>query len=108
MAITRKVKEYYCILAVNDKLKSIWKGWTLLGWKVLGKLPIEQRVMAAERMTICLECPHLVPAVNVCNQCGCQMNVKTLDPASSCAIKEPGQKKWESEKYKSTHSLNSP
>ncbi len=92
---------------MNHKLKSIWKGWTLLGWKVLGRLPLSQRVMAAKRMTVCLGCPHLMEGINVCDQCGCQMNVKVLDPENSCAIKEPGQKKWNKENPFLIHSLDS-
>lgn len=46
-----------------------------------------------ERMTICIECPHLIKLTKQCSKCGCFMDAKTRLPNSSCPIG-----KWDSVK----------
>lgn len=38
------------------------------------------------RLTICMECPELIPAINQCTKCGCLMELKAKLEAAKCPI----------------------
>jgi len=41
---------------------------------------------AMERMRICVECPKFNEKKDICNQCGCNLQLKTLIPIASCPL----------------------
>jgi hypothetical protein len=47
--------------------------------------PHASEELAEERMSICQECPELLPTKN-CKQCGCFMTIKTKYEAAKCPL----------------------
>lgn len=45
---------------------------------------VETKV-ATERLSICKECPKLLPTGN-CKECGCFMNIKVKLPIAACPL----------------------
>lgn len=56
--------------------------WDLFN-KNIGRV---EDLLAKERMSICLECPKLIPITNQCKECGCIMSLKTKLPNASCPL----------------------
>lgn len=46
-----------------------------------------------DRMSICIECPHLIKLTKQCTKCGCFMEAKTRLPHSTCPIGKWGEVK---------------
>jgi len=44
---------------------------------------------ALSRMRICVECPQMDKERDICNQCGCDLKLKTLVPFAHCP-----EQKW--------------
>jgi len=40
------------------------------------------------RMEICKACPHYVPVVSVCSECGCFLPAKTMMKKTSCPLEK--------------------
>jgi hypothetical protein len=47
--------------------------------KISGKLK-------EERLAICNDCEFFIKKVNICQKCGCQMNIKTTLAEAACPI----------------------
>lgn len=56
--------------------------WDLFN-KNLGRVETE---VAAERLSICKQCPRYVSATHQCLECGCIMNLKTKLPNAECPL----------------------
>jgi len=46
-----------------------------------------------DRMSICIECPHLIKLTKQCTKCGCFMEAKTRLPHATCPIGKWGEVK---------------
>lgn len=47
---------------------------------------LDKENQSQTRLDICRGCDQLLPIVNLCKQCGCQMNIKTRLFASKCPL----------------------
>ncbi len=63
-----------------NKRKS--RPWDLFN-KNIGRV---EETLQKERMSICMQCPHLIKVTKQCSKCGCFMDAKTKLPNASCPI----------------------
>lgn len=47
---------------------------------------LDKENQSQTRIDICRGCDQLLPIVNMCRQCGCQMNIKTRIFSSKCPL----------------------
>lgn len=47
---------------------------------------LDKENQSQTRLNICYGCDQLLPIVNMCRQCGCQMNIKTRLFNSKCPL----------------------
>lgn len=73
-------------LPTPEELRRSAKIWDLANEEI-GRVSDE---VAAERMSICLECPFLFKISKQCRKCGCMMNLKTKLPNASCPVHKWG------------------
>ena len=41
-----------------------------------------------QRLSICHQCDRLIGKLNICKECGCQMDLKTSLPHAECPLKK--------------------
>lgn len=44
--------------------------------------------IAASRLSLCLECPHLIDLTKQCSKCGCFVHAKTKLKNAECPLKK--------------------
>ena len=71
---------------MTDPFERPARPWDLFN-KNLGRVETD---IAEQRMSICRECPKLLPTGN-CLECGCVMHMKTKLPNASCPLGKWGQ-----------------
>lgn len=56
------------------------------GWKHVFFETEEVRIEAKRRITICVDCPHVILKSLLCGRCGCPLTAKTRSLKSECPI----------------------